>query len=64
MIPPEDIDDLGVPVDQLQKIFDEKITSENLKNHSLASAAVLRGVARKFGLNADNYYECSCLRTI
>ena len=64
VIPPQEIDDLGVPVEQLQKIFDEKITSENLKNHSLASAAVLRGVAKKFGLNANNYYYLGLVHDI
>lgn len=64
IIKPEDISDLGVKKEDLKKIFDEKIKSENLKFHSLASAAVLRGVARRFGLNEENYYYLGLVHDI
>jgi len=64
IINPEDIIDLGVDKEKLDNLFKEKITSENLIHHSLATAAVLRGVARKFGLNEDNYYYLGLVHDI
>lgn len=61
---PEDIPDLGVKKEDLQKLFNEKIKSENLKYHCLASAAVLRGIARRFSLNQDNYYYLGLVHDI
>ena len=63
-IKPEDIKELGVNKESLDKFFKEKITSENLVCHSYASAAVLRGVARKYNLNEDNYYYLGLVHDI
>jgi len=63
-VSPCDIDDLGVSKEKLDKIFKTKIASESLVNHSLASAAVLRGVAEKFNLNKDNYYYLGLVHDI
>jgi predicted hydrolase (HD superfamily) len=60
----EDIPDLGINKKDLQNMFEEKIKSENLKYHSLASAAVLRGVAKRFKLNEDNYYYLGLIHDI
>ena len=64
VIQPEDIKDLGISKETIKKLFKEKIKSENLIYHSLASAAVLRGVAKKFGLNEENYYYLGLIHDI
>ncbi len=64
VIKPQDIQDLGVKIEDLQNIFDKKIKSENLKFHCLSSAAVLRGIAQRFKLNEDNYYYLGLIHDI
>lgn len=61
---PEDIDDIGIDKDVMDQLFKEKITSQHMIHHSLASAAVLKGVAAKFGLNQDNYYYLGLMHDI
>ncbi len=61
---PEDIKELGAKPEDLDKLFAEKIKSENLIHHSIASAAVLAGIAKKFGLNETNYYYLGLMHDI
>jgi lysyl-tRNA synthetase class 2 len=60
----EDIADIGAKPDDMEKLFKEKIKSENLIHHSIASAAVLKGIAKKFGLNENNYYYLGLMHDI
>jgi lysyl-tRNA synthetase class 2 len=64
VLPPVDIDDLGVDYNELDQLFSEKITSAGMKNHSISSAAVLRGVARRFKLNEKNFYYLGLVHDI
>ncbi|HPY87653.1 MAG TPA: lysine--tRNA ligase [Spirochaetota bacterium] len=63
-LPPIDIDDLGVEYDKLDKLFAEKIKKESLISHSISSGAVMKGIAKKFGLNEQNYYYTGLLHDI
>ena len=64
ILKPQDIDELGVKKEELDKLFKEKIKTENLINHSIASASVLKGIAKKFGLNEDNFYYLGLIHDI
>ena len=48
---PEDIDNLGLDLAAGEELFASKITSEGMKNHGIASAAVMQGIAKHFKLN-------------
>jgi uncharacterized protein len=61
---PENIKNFGADIKQLDALFNEKIKSENLKFHSIASAAVLRGVAKRFSLNESNFYYLGLMHDI
>ena len=64
IIHPKDILDLGVSKEELEKLFNEKIKSENLKAHSIASASVMKGIAKKFNLNQENFYYLGLVHDI
>ena len=61
---PQDIADLGADKAKLDELFAEKLQKESLKNHSVASAAIMRGIAAKFGLNQENYYYAGLLHDV
>ncbi|MBN2545605.1 MAG: lysine--tRNA ligase [Spirochaetes bacterium] len=64
VVKPKDIPDIKVDKDILLRLFREKVTSDHLIHHSLATAAVLRGVARRFKLNESNYYYLGLVHDI
>ena len=64
VLEPLDIENLGVDYQTLDNFFADKIKKESLINHSIASAAIMQGVARKFGLNEKNYYYLGLLHDI
>ena len=61
---PQDIADLGADKAKLDELFAEKLQKESLKNHSVASAAIMRGIAAKFGLNQESYYYAGLLHDV
>ena len=61
---PQNIADLGADKAKLDALFAEKLSKESLKNHSLASAAIMRGIAAKFGLNQEAYYYTGLLHDV
>ncbi|MCG8571033.1 MAG: lysine--tRNA ligase [Spirochaetes bacterium] len=61
---PEDIPDLGIGFDKLDDLFQSKITREHLKHHAIASAAIMQGIAAKFGLNEKHFYYIGLLHDI
>lgn len=61
---PIDIRDLGIGYDKLDKLFTEKLQKESLIAHSISSGAVMKGIAKKFGLNEQNYYYTGLLHDI
>ena len=61
---PEDIETFGCDLAKLQELYDSKVSKESLKNHSMASGAIMRAVARKFGLNEENYYYTGLLHDV
>ncbi len=63
-ITPVDLQDLGVTYEKLDNFFAEKVKKESLINHSKASAAIMRGIAKKFGLNEKNYYYLGLVHDI
>ncbi|HOV14870.1 MAG TPA: HDIG domain-containing protein, partial [Spirochaetota bacterium] len=64
VLPPLDINDLGVDYTKLDSFFAEKIKKDTLAGHSIASAAIMQGIAKKFGLNEKNYYYIGLLHDI
>ncbi len=64
LLQPIDIKDLGVDYNTLEDFFKQKITRESLIYHSIATGAIMKGVAKKFGLNQDNYYYIGLLHDI
>lgn len=64
VLPPLDIENLGVDYQTLEEIFKQKITRENLINHSIATGAIMQGFAKKFNLNQNNYYYIGLLHDI
>ena len=64
VLAPQDVADLGADKAKLDALFAEKIQKDSLKNHSLASAAIMRGIAAKFGLNQDNYYYAGLMHDV
>lgn len=61
---PLDIQNLGADYDKLDKLFSEKIQKDSLISHSISSGAVMKGIAKKFGLNEQNYYYTGLLHDI
>jgi lysyl-tRNA synthetase, class II len=64
ILSPLDIGDLGVSFEKLESFFKEKVRKESLIAHSIASGAVMSGIARKFGLNEENYYYIGLMHDI
>lgn len=63
-VKPADLPELGVSFEKLDEIFNNKVKKESLINHSKASAAIMREVARKFGFNEKNYYYLGLVHDI
>lgn len=61
---PQDIVELGIDFVKADSLFQEKVQKESLKNHSIASAAIMAGIAKKFGLNEKNYYYTGLLHDV
>ncbi len=51
-----DVGDFGLTRDQSLALFDENVTTEGLRAHCFASAAVLEAIADRFGKNRDTYW--------
>ena len=64
ILEPLDIPELGVTYDKLDSFFKEKIKKETLINHSISSGAIMRGIAKKFGLNGQNFYYIGLMHDI
>ncbi|OHD24664.1 MAG: lysine--tRNA ligase [Spirochaetes bacterium GWD1_27_9] len=64
VIAPQDINDLGVSFEKLDALFGEKLKKDTLISHSIASGAIMSGIAKKFGLNEKNYYYLGLLHDI
>jgi lysyl-tRNA synthetase, class II len=64
VLEPLDVKNLDASYDKLDSIFTEKIKKESLISHSISSGAIMRGIAKKFGLNEKNYYYIGLLHDI
>jgi predicted hydrolase (HD superfamily) len=51
-----EVADFGLTREQARALFDEHVTSDYLRKHCLASAAVMEGVAEHFGKDRDTYW--------
>jgi putative nucleotidyltransferase with HDIG domain len=64
VLAPQDVAELGADKAKLDELFAQKIEKDSLKNHSVASAAIMQAVAKKFGLNEENYYYAGLLHDV
>lgn len=64
VIKPKDIKDIKVDKEILLRLFREKVTSDSLIHHSLATAVVLKAIAKKFSLNENSYYYLGLVHDI
>jgi len=51
-----DVTDFGMTREEARRLFAAHVTSDYLTKHCLASAAVLEGIAQRFGKDADTYW--------
>jgi lysyl-tRNA synthetase class 2 len=51
-----DVGDFGLTRKEAMALFDEHVKSDYLRKHCLASAAVMEGIAERFGKNRDTYW--------
>jgi len=51
-----DVGEFGLSRDQALELFKTHVVTDHLTKHSLASAAVMEGVAERFGKNRDTYW--------
>lgn len=61
---PKDIADLKVGYDKLDALFDEKLKRDNMRYHCIASGAIMKAVAKHFGLNEMNFYYTGLMHDI
>jgi len=64
ILQPLDIKELGVDYKTLEEFFKQKITKQSLIYHSIASGAIMKGIAKRFGLNETNYYYIGLMHDI
>jgi len=57
-------DTAGITMDQAQALFEQYVTSDRLRLHSLESAQVMKHLARHFGLNEDVWYIAGLLHDL
>jgi len=51
-----DVEDFGMTREQALALFEKHVSGDYLKKHCLASAAVMEGVAERFGKDRDAYW--------
>ncbi|MBR6200550.1 MAG: lysine--tRNA ligase [Spirochaetales bacterium] len=62
--PPMNIDNIGADNAKLDELFKSKVTVESRIAHSISSAAIMRGIAKHFGLNETNFWYLGLLHDV